>query len=124
MGSARMPQREHERLRDRAFDNAAFFAALDAIRESRGITWKKLADEARVSASTLTRMGQGRRPDVDSFAALVSWSGLDPDDFIVREADEPAKEPLAQISVLLRRDKNLSKEASIALDELVRATYR
>lgn len=109
--------------RDRSFDLGAFFSALDSVRESRDLTWKKLADEARVSQSTLSRMPQGRRPDVDSFAALLAWSGLEAEDFLV---DNPRKgsEPLAEISVLLRRDPNLSSDAATAIDELVKATYQ
>ena len=109
--------------RDRPFDQAAFFSALDAVRESRGITWKKLADKAGVSQSTLSRMSQGSRPDVDSFIALLRWSNLEAEDFVVTEGAEQGAEPLAEISILLRRDPNLSPEAASALDELVKATY-
>ncbi len=34
-----------------------------------------------------------------------------------------ATEPLAKISTYLRSDKNLSREAANAIDELVKATY-
>ena len=89
--------------RERSFDNDAFYAALDSAREARGLTWKQLASEAGVSASTLTRIGQGRRPDVDSFAALVVWAGLPTEGFIVGESSiDP--DALSEISVLLRRD--------------------
>lgn len=108
--------------RERSFDNEAFFAALNSAREARKLTWKQLADEAGVSASTLTRVGQGKRPDVDSFAALVSWAGLKPESFVgVKKGDA---DPLAEISVLLRRDPHLNDEAAIALDELLKATYK
>jgi transcriptional regulator with XRE-family HTH domain len=110
--------------RDRSFDNEAFFAALDAERISRKMHWKAVAAEAGVSASTLTRIGQGRRPDVDSFAALTSWAGLASEDFIRRAAeDQDQASPLSEISLLLRRDPNLSPDARTALDELVKATY-
>ena len=106
------------------WDAAAFYAALDAQRISKGITWKQVAAESGVAASTLTRMAQGRRPDVDSLAALVAWSGLRQEDFIRSEQRGlPKPEPLAMISALLRADKHLSVEAATALDELVRATY-
>ena len=108
--------------RVRAFDTQAFFSALNAAREARDITWKALASEAGVSASTLTRVGQGKRPDVDSFAALVAWAGLKPQDFIAVSSRE--SEPLAEISVLLRRDPHLNDEAATALDELLKATYK
>jgi len=108
--------------RQRSFDNEAFFAALNASRQARDLTWKQLASEAKVSASTLTRVGQGKRPDVDSFAALAALGGLKPDDFMP-DARRPT-EPLSEISLLLRRDPNLSPEASTALDELLKATYQ
>lgn len=110
--------------RDRAFDSEAFFAALDAERESRSMHWKAVASEAGVSASTLTRIGQGRRPDVDSFAALIAWAGLDPEKFFRNDDDSRGPSTLSGISVLLRHDPNLSDDAAAAIEELVKATYK
>lgn len=106
------------------FDAEAFYAALDAARQARKLNWKQVAGESGVSASTLTRMAQGKRPDVDGLAALVAWSGVDADDF-VRTAGEPkpAPEPLAMISTYLRSDRHLSAAAATALDELIKVTY-
>ena len=44
------------------FEADAFYAALDGERQARRKTWKKVADESGVSASTLTRIGQGETP--------------------------------------------------------------
>jgi transcriptional regulator with XRE-family HTH domain len=108
-----------------SFDAEGFFAALDSTRQAKDLNWKQVANEAHVSASTLTRMGQGRRPDVDSLAALARWSGLDPADFIRGGSATAAKqaEPLAMISTYLRGDPNLSEDAAAALDEVIKATY-
>ena len=105
------------------FEAAAFYAALDAERRSRRYTWKQVAQEAQISASTLTRMAQGRRPDVDSLAALVTWAGLSADAFV--GGDQPRPEPgaLTMISTYLKGDPQLSAEAAEALDQLVKATY-
>ena len=106
------------------FDVAAFYAALDAQRRARNLTWKKVASEARVSASTLTRMGQGKRPDVDSLSALCAWSGLDADDYIRSDKNQSGMaEPLAKISTYLRSDPHLSAESADALDAVIKATY-
>ena len=105
------------------FDAEAFYAALDAERRSRKNTWKRVAEEARVSASTLTRMAQGRRPDVDSLAALVAWSGLKADAFVKDEHERPEPSSLAMISSYLKSDPHLTPEAADALDELVKVTY-
>jgi transcriptional regulator with XRE-family HTH domain len=105
------------------FDNEGFYEALDSVRQARRLNWKQLAAESGVSASTLTRMAQGKRPDVDGLAALVAWSGLDADKYVRSHDKRPEPEPLALISTYLRSDKNLSPEAATALDELVKATY-
>ena len=105
------------------FDSEAFYGALDAVRQARKRNWKQVASESGVSASTLTRMAQGKRPDVDGLAALAAWSGLDTDGYVRSEAGRPSPEPLALISTYLRSDKNLSAEAATALDELIKATY-
>lgn len=107
------------------FDTEAFYAAIDAQRQSRKLTWKQVATQSGVSASTLTRMAQGRSPDVDGLAALLAWSGLNADAFIhdqEKERGEP--ETLAMISTYLRSDPRLSPESARALDELIKATYQ
>jgi transcriptional regulator with XRE-family HTH domain len=105
------------------FDSAAFFAALDAQRQARGLLWKQVATEGQVSPSTLTRLAQGKRPDVDSLAALVDWAGLSVDAFVVRAHGQNEAEPLAMISTYLRADRNLSPQAAEALEKVVKATY-
>ena len=107
------------------FDVAALHAALDAQRRTRHLTWKNVADESGVSASTLTRLSQGRQPDVNSLAALTAWLGISADDFMRSERAERfgAPSPLAQISSIIHRDPNLNPEGVVALEEMIKATY-
>jgi len=106
------------------FDSDGFYLALDGVRRAKGLNWKQVAAESGVSASTLTRMAQGKRPDVDGLAALAAWSGLNTDDYVRSEEEaRPEAEPLAMISTYLRSDRNLTPEAATALDELIKATY-
>ena len=107
------------------FDVSALHAALDSERRSRRLTWKDVAGESGVSASTLTRLSQGRRPDVDSLAALTTWLGMSADHFMRGERIQEfgGASPLAQISSILHRDPHLNPEGSAALEELIRATY-
>ena len=105
------------------FDCDAFYEALDAQRQARQINWKQVAAESGVSASTLTRMAQGRRPDVDGLAALAAWSGLRADDFVRSHDDRPDAEVLATIATHLRADQNLTPAAASALTEVIKATY-
>lgn len=106
-----------------SFDAPAFFGALDAERAARGMRWKQVADEVGVSQSTLTRLAQGKRPDVDSLAALVDWAGFRADDFVIRVHGKTEAAPLAMVSTYLRADRNLSSKSADALDKVVKATY-
>ena len=115
-------------MRDQ-FDAVAFYATLDSHRVARGFTWKDVSAASGVSASTLTRMGQGKRPDVDSLAALLKWSGLRAQDFIrggSRGDHTRAKkpEPLAQITAYLRADSNLTPASANAMEQIIRAAYQ
>jgi transcriptional regulator with XRE-family HTH domain len=106
-----------------SFDAAGFFQALDAQRQAKGLLWKDVAREAKISPSTLTRLAQGKRPDVDSLAALLDWAGLSADSFMLRSAPDRQPEPLTMISTYLRADRSLSPAAADALDKVVKATY-
>ena len=105
------------------FDSGGFYEALDATRRARDLNWKQVAAESGVSASTLTRMAQGKRPDVDGLAALTSWSGLKSDEFVRSETRQAEPETLAVISSYLRSDKDLSPKAAAALDQIIEAAY-
>ena len=106
------------------FDGNAFYAALDGERQARQCTWRRVAQESGVSASTLTRIAQGKHPDVDSLAALSAWSGLAVDRFVKGGLPKKEPEPLAMISSFLRSDPRLNEEAAAALDQMVKAAYR
>ena len=114
----------HESRTDR-FDVAALHAAMDSERRSRRLTWKDVAAQSGVSASTLTRLSQGRQPDVNSLAALTAWLGISADHFMRAKTIDHfgAASPLAQISSIIHRDPHLNPEGAVALEELIRATY-
>jgi transcriptional regulator with XRE-family HTH domain len=104
------------------FNSEAFFEAIDSHRLAKGLTWRQVADESGISASTLTRMAQGKRPDIDGLAALLRWSGLKAELFIDGERHS-SPEPLAQITAILRTDARLSATGKKTLEGILRATY-
>jgi transcriptional regulator with XRE-family HTH domain len=106
------------------FNATGFYRALDTARSAKNLNWKQVAKDAGVSPSTLTRLGQGKRPDVDSMAALVTWSGLSADTFVSRGTSAAEPEALSQIAALLGKDSRLSDEARDAMIGLVTATYQ
>jgi transcriptional regulator with XRE-family HTH domain len=107
-----------------SFDVSGFYAALDAERLARRLNWKDVSTASGVSASTLTRLSQGKRPDVDSLASLTAWLGMSVDRFLGRRATTfGSASPLTQISSILRDDPDLNDDAATALDEMIKATY-
>jgi len=109
---------------NKGFDGDGFYRALESIVIERSNTWKEVSAKTGVSASTLTRMAQGRRPDAASMAALSAWSGLNPSDFVRAAYTKPPREAISQISTLLRTDPNLDAEAAAAMEAIVRAAYK
>ena len=106
------------------FDTESLYAALNAVRLSRQMTWKDLADETGVAASTLSRMGQGAKPDVNGLAALLDWSKLKAEMFFRggdNSNDEP--EPIAKITALLRADPQLTLSNAKLIEDIVISTY-
>ena len=104
------------------FDSEGFYAALNAARLSRQKTWKDVAQEAGVNASTLSRIGQGAKPDVDGLAALLAWSNLKAEMFI-RGVGQQESEPIARITALLRADPQLTTNNAKLIEDIVVSTY-
>lgn len=81
------------------FEIDAFSTSLNSIRLMRNKTWKSVAWEAGVSASTLTRIMQGKRPDVDSLSALCKWAQFNANDFLNKDGEILELPPLATYTV-------------------------
>ena len=109
---------------NKGFDGDGFYRVLASIVGARGLTWKQVAAETGVSASTLARMSQGRRPDASSLAALSAWADLNPSDFVRTAYKRRRPEPIGQITSLLRADPRLDRHAAEAMEAIVRAAYQ
>jgi len=62
-------------------DVLALSAALDIRRVALGLSWRQVAGQADLSASTFTRMRAGCGPDLDGYAACCEWLGAPMDAF-------------------------------------------
>lgn len=51
--------------------------AISTVLRHRGLTARKAAEEIGVSPSTLTRIGQGQKPDADALVSLLAWLQAD-----------------------------------------------
>lgn len=108
-------------------DVAALYVTLDSERQQRGLSWRQVATQAGVGPSTLSRMAQGNRPDVDSFVALIQWLGVPAEQFMRGGAGgeaATAAEPAQAVASLLRADKTLDPDSAAAIDDILRAAMR
>ena len=103
----------------------ALYGALDAERQSRRMSWRQVAREAGISPSTLSRLGNGYKPDVDAFAKLVRWFGVPADGFFLGEESAGHRPDLVtELAPLLRARQDLSERDVAYLEDLIGAAVR
>lgn len=112
-------------------DVSALYVSLDAARIERGdLSWREVARQAGISPSTLTRMAQGKRPDVDGLAALVRWLGIPVEQFIRSRPGAPRRRAqsksatMAAITAVLRADRHLSEQDAEYIQQALDAAYK
>ena len=69
------------------FNSRALYEALDAQRLARGVTWREVSDEIGVSVTTITRLKNGSRMEVDGMLAMVAWLGVPVETFVRESSD-------------------------------------
>jgi len=97
-------------------------AALKARRGERGlrVVAKEIGD---ISPGTLSRIENGKAPDLDVFLKLCDWLGVKPDELIEAEAETDGPDTAETVEMLLIKDKNLDPVMVEALIGMVRAAY-
>lgn len=107
-------------------DVKALHAALDAARDEKDLSWRQLAKEIGVSASTISRMANGLKPDVTAFAAMTTWLRMPAETFYVTSAQQTEDEPelLASLVPLLRARRDLTESDVAYLEEVIGAAAR
>ena len=78
-----------------------------------------------ISASTLSRIEQGKLPDIDSFLKICKWLNVTPDFFTTKDKNldkEPNK--LNEIISFFRADKTLHKDTAEALIKMIDLAYQ
>ncbi len=66
----------------RRFDGAALYAALDAKRQARGISWQQAAREVGAAATTLQNTRKNGPMETDGILAMVRWLKCPLEDFV------------------------------------------
>jgi transcriptional regulator with XRE-family HTH domain len=81
----------------------------------------------KISHATLSRIEQGKAPDVDTFLRVCRWLGVQPTDFSLagHGSQHTSKRSTQElVEAHLRADKTLSPDTTNALVEMIRMAYR
>jgi len=70
-------------------DTEALHLALYTRMYTEGLAYRDVAEQTGISASTLTRIKHGKRPDADGLVSLLAWLGRGVEDFTVLNAGTP-----------------------------------
>ncbi|MBW4561865.1 MAG: helix-turn-helix domain-containing protein [Mojavia pulchra JT2-VF2] len=92
---------------------------------------KGLRDTAKeignISSSTLSRVENGKMPDMETFLLLCDWLQVSPAELFKKTEESEASSgsnTLETIEIQLRASKKLDPAVANALAELVKAAYR
>lgn len=107
-------------------DQERFYSALDRQRSGLGLTWRQLGRHLEISPSTFSRLGQGHRPDVDTFVKVLDWLEMPAEAFMSRADGKhrlPTTDPLTSIATVLRLDPALRSEDVTSLEQILSLVY-
>lgn len=98
---------------------------MDAARTEADLSWRQVARELGISASTISRMAQGLRPDVTAFAAMTTWLRM-PAERFYENAGRSDEEPdlVASLGPLLRARSDLTEKDVSYLEDVIAAAAR
>jgi transcriptional regulator with XRE-family HTH domain len=95
---------------------------LKSKRGDKGL--RSLAEEiGNVSAATLSRIEQGKLPDVDTFIKLCKWLNVPSDSFITNESKRKPVSNKEQVVAHLRAERELSRETVNMLIKMIDMAY-
>jgi len=99
-----------------------FTARIKAKRAGMGL--RETANQiGNISASTLSRVENGKIPDTETFLRICDWLEESPDTFIISDQQSTGGATIEVIEAHLRADKNLDEESADAIAKMLRAAY-
>lgn len=97
------------------------------LRDKRGKNGLRSISEAigDVSVATLSRIEQGKVPDVDTFIKICDWLKVPTDTFVIRSQSKEVQNPTTEETIIahLRADRELTSDTVQMLVQLVNLAY-
>ena len=78
----------------------------------------------KVSPSTISRVENGKTPDMETFLVLCDWLAVPPAELITNTEERKDPDTPEAIEIQLRADKKLDPAIADALASLVKAAYQ
>ena len=104
-------------------DMELFTAYLKARRGEMGLR-EAVQQIGDISPATLSRIENGRIPDMDMFLRLCDWIGVPAENFLKREGEATSSPKTTEvIEAHLRADRNLDGATAEAIAKMVKAAY-
>ncbi|HZP75429.1 MAG TPA: helix-turn-helix transcriptional regulator [Pseudolabrys sp.] len=94
---------------------------LQQKRGSMGI--RAAAGEIGISPATLSRIENGRVPDLDTLKKVCRWLEVDPSEYL-GSAPEARSSKEASLQVVFKKDRAVTQATSKALGKLIVAAYQ
>lgn len=104
----------------------ALYGALEAKKRSTQLkSWRELARDLDITPSTFTRLAQGNRPDVDTFATLLRWLDMPANAFMTPHSSDAEPEPDALLAITshLRARRDMNPQQREDLENVIAAAY-
>ena len=101
------------------FNQASFAKLLRAYRESSDLGVIEAAEQiGNLSASTISRIENGKIPDLPDFLAICVWMKKDPSEFWQQKNMIPSTRE--QVRSILAQDEQVSHEIIMAIDAIIK----
>lgn len=100
------------------------------VREKRGaLGIRAAAEDAHVSAATLSRVEAGKMPDIETFRKLCLWLEVDPNTLLGMKKTTPSSgmdfsDAMGQVFAHFRAKKTMSPDTSTHLAKLIQAIHK
>jgi transcriptional regulator with XRE-family HTH domain len=90
-------------------------------RGSMGV--RAAASEIGISFATISRIENGRVPDLETLKKICRWLRIDPASYLGSKKDQTKASPLS-VQVVFKKDRAVSPRTSRALAKLIEAAYQ
>lgn len=106
----------------RFLDTKALAERLKSKRGKRGL--REISEEMDgIGISTLSRIENGKVPDVENFLIICHWLQASPSEFIKKLDGDTTVDTIDEVEGHLRADRNLDPELAHTLAEFMRTAY-